>query len=138
MVASYRSYGDEPSTVALNEAIRSLGKNLLLPVLNPDLSLSFAPWNGDPRELKVNGNFEEPIGAHFAGEIDLLIVPALAIDKSGNRLGQGGGSYDRTLARFSGFSVALINASEFLESLPSEPHDQRVSAVLAGSKLMRF
>jgi len=114
------------------------GKALLLPVLKPDHSLIFSLWDGETASLKLNGKVEEPIGGEFSGEIDLMILPALAIDAKGNRLGQGGGSYDRALANFSGFSIAIIYESELVETLPTEATDRKVSAALTPSKLVRF
>ena len=137
-IASYRSYGDEPDTKELNKLIIAEGKALLLPVLKPDHSLAFSLWDGETASLKLNGKVEEPIGGEFSGGIDLMILPALAIDAKGNRLGQGGGSYDRALTNFSGFSIAIINEDELVEVLPTEITDRKVSAALTPSKLVRF
>ena len=80
----------------------------------------------------------QPIGEVFAGSLDVVILPALRVDRSGVRLGQGGGSYDRALANFSGFSIAIINEDELVETLPTKPTDKRVSAALTPTKLIRF
>ena len=63
-------------------------------------------------------------------EIDLMIVPALAADMTGNRLGKGRGFYDRALANYSGKRIAVIFDSELIESVPSEPHDERVQIIV--------
>ena len=63
-------------------------------------------------------------------EIDLMIVPALAADMTGNRLGKGRGFYDRVLSNYSGKRIAVIFDSELIESVPTEPHDQRVEIVV--------
>ena len=62
---------------------------------------------------------------------DLVLVPALAVDQSGLRLGRGGGSYDRALARVGAQvpTVALLYDSELLDRVPGGPHDQRVRMV---------
>lgn len=138
VVASYRSFGDEPNTEKLNQLILQVGKKLLLPVRLSDNSLEFRNWDGNLGKLKRSGNVEEPIGERFLGSIDLMIVPALAIDSKGNRLGRGGGSYDRALRDFSGISLALINEAEFVAALPSESHDVPVKMVLTPSKLVRI
>ena len=138
VIASYRSYGDEPSTENLNQLILSAGKQLLLPRLLSDNRLEFCSWDGDLRKLQLNGKVEEPLSARFEGMIDLIIVPALAIDKAGNRLGQGGGSYDRALHEFKVFSIALVNEDEVIDALPSEGHDQKVNAALTPTSLIRF
>jgi 5-formyltetrahydrofolate cyclo-ligase len=59
------------------------------------------------------------------------VVPALAVDRTGLRMGRGGGSYDRVLARADrAYSVALLHDGELLEKVPAEPHDRRVRAVI--------
>ena len=58
-------------------------------------------------------------------------MPALAVSRSGMRLGRGGGSYDRALARAeSAFTVALLHDGELLDEVPAEPHDRPVDAVI--------
>lgn len=138
VITSYRSFGDEPNTEELNQLILESGKKLLLPVRLSDKSLEFRNWDGALEKLRRSGNVEEPIGEKFLGAIDLMIVPALAIDSKGTRLGQGGGSYDRALRDFPGISLAIINEVEFLDSLPSEIHDVPVKMVLTPSKLLRI
>ena len=70
---------------------------------------------------------QEPTGkAVELASIELMLVPALAVDEIGKRLGKGKGFYDRILASFSGLSVAVVFDSEVLGTVPSEPHDQRV------------
>jgi 5-formyltetrahydrofolate cyclo-ligase len=63
----------------------------------------------------------------------VVLVPALAVDARGNRLGRGGGSYDRALARVGGQvpTIALLYDAELLAHVPAEPHDQRVRAAVA-------
>jgi len=62
---------------------------------------------------------------------DLVIVPALAVDRRGVRLGRGGGSYDRALARVGPQvpTIALLYGPELLDEVPAAPHDQRVRLV---------
>lgn len=138
VIASYLSFGDEPKTDELNQEILSLGKRLVLPVLLADQSLEFRAWDGSTSNLARKGKLSEPIGSKFIEPIDLMIVPALAVDKRGYRLGRGGGSYDRALLKHQVFSIALVNNDELLESLPTEVHDEKVSAVLAGNRFIRF
>ena len=130
VIASYFSYGTEPDTRELNSSIIAAGKILLLPKLLSDNSLVFIKWDGKNESLIRNGKVAEPEGELFTGEIDLMILPALAIDKSGNRLGQGGGSYDRITSLLVKFKVAAINEAELVESIPNETHDLKVDAVL--------
>ena len=64
---------------------------------------------------------------------DAVLVPALAVDRAGNRLGRGGGSYDRALARVGPMVplIALIYDAELLDRVPAEPHDVRVRAAVS-------
>ena len=141
VVASYFSYGNEPSTERLNLDLLKQGKNLLLPRLLPDRNLEWIPWNGDENSLSrpIQSGYREPVGNKFNGTIELFIVPSLAIDRQGHRLGQGGGSYDRALKEQQSWKVALIFDDELLDSdIPVEPHDQSVNAAVTPTRIARF
>jgi 5-formyltetrahydrofolate cyclo-ligase len=74
----------------------------------------------------------EPVrGTGTVSRADVVLVPALAVDASGNRLGRGGGSYDRVLARVRGQvpTIGLLYDGELIPSVPAEPHDRTVRAV---------
>lgn len=125
-IASFQSYGDEPDTFELHEILKSEGKKILLPRMNPDKSLT---WLHEGHE----------VDSALLHSVDLVIVPALAIDARGVRLGQGGGSFDRALALLSGWKVALIdNVCLSAENLPEEDHDIRVDAVATELGVTRF
>ena len=138
VVASYFSYGNELDTKEINSAILEAGKILLLPKLLADSSLVFVKWDGSSDSLMENGKIFEPKGDAYSEVIDLMILPALAVDKSGKRLGQGGGSYDRTKSMNVKFRLAAINESELLEKIPSESHDLPVDAVITPSGLINL
>jgi len=138
VVASYFSYGTEPDTKDLNLSIIAAGKVLLLPKIRSDNSLVFIKWDGENESLDRDGKVAEPKGEPFTGVIDLMILPALAVDKSGNRLGQGGGSYDRITSLLVKFKVAAINESELVESIPYEAHDLKVDTVLTPEGLLNL
>lgn len=129
VIASYISYGDEPNTTELNQAILDAGKKLLLPRMvekDGEVGLEWVAWNGDPQNLKAQGRILEPIGPALIdhNEIDVVIVPALQVDGNGYRLGQGGGFYDRALAHLNAWSIALIFPEEISDQgLPRESHD---------------
>jgi 5-formyltetrahydrofolate cyclo-ligase len=109
--------------------------DLLLPVLLPDLDLDWARYDGTLRP--AGRGLAEPAGARRGPAAvrgaALLVVPALAVDRRGVRLGRGGGSYDRALSRVSprAFVVALLHDGELLDGdLPAAPHDRPVTAVI--------
>jgi 5-formyltetrahydrofolate cyclo-ligase len=68
----------------------------------------------------------------------LVLVPALAVDHRGNRLGKGRGFYDRFLAGFSGPCYAVVFDEELLEDVPVDSHDRRVSGVVTPSRTFDF
>ena len=141
IVASYVSYGFEPQTLDINSALIREGKILLLPRTLQDKDIEWVAWDGREESLVRKGKVLEPIGSAFAdlSSIGTVIVPALNIDREGNRMGQGGGSYDRALARLNAWKVGLVGAAELTpEILPVESHDQKVDAAATPELLLRF
>ena len=134
-VAAYVSVGSEPSTRALIFTLWKRGSYVLLPLLEPGGDLDWASYEGPdslvtgPRGLLQPG--EPPRGRTAIASADLVIVPALAVDRRGNRLGRGGGSYDRALARVGPAvpTIALLYDDELLDEVPAAPHDRPVRAV---------
>jgi 5-formyltetrahydrofolate cyclo-ligase len=130
VIASYYSYGTEPDTHALNEAIIASGKTLLLPRIKED-TLEWVQWDGSAATLSTQGNFQEPTGPNFLEleKIDLVLVPALAIDPDGYRLGQGGGYYDRALPLLRAWKHGVVYSYERMEhDLPREALDVAVDS----------
>jgi 5-formyltetrahydrofolate cyclo-ligase len=144
VIASYISYGDEPNTFELNKAIIAAGKKLLLPRIiegNGEPRLEWVPWDGDSQSLTERGRILEPIGPAETDQkqIDVVIVPALRVDRDGYRLGQGGGFYDRALAQISAWTIALIYPEEISgQSLPRESHDIPVNAYATYDMVVRL
>jgi 5-formyltetrahydrofolate cyclo-ligase len=140
IIASYVSYGSEPSTVELNRALIKSGITLLLPRVNKD-QIDWIYWDGDENKLVENKKILEPVGEVVSNlpAIDVVIVPALRIDRDGYRLGQGGGYYDRTLPLMSGWKIALVHSGEVTsEILPRESHDIAVDAAATPDLIVRF
>jgi 5-formyltetrahydrofolate cyclo-ligase len=134
-IAAYYSVGTEPDTHGLVFALWKRGSYVVLPVLLPDGDLDWASYEGPdslapgPRGLLQPA---EPVrGAGTVARADVVLVPALAVDVRGRRLGRGGGSYDRALARVGPQvpTIALLYDPELLPSVPAEAHDQAVRAV---------
>jgi 5-formyltetrahydrofolate cyclo-ligase len=147
-VAAYVSGPAEPSTALLIDALAGRGVRVLLPVLRPDLDLDWAAYTGPealaPSPVDGRSGLLEPVGERLGvdavSEAALLLVPALAVDGAGARLGQGGGSYDRALVRvFAGTPVAaLLYEGELLDRVPAEPHDRPVTLAVLPSGVVRF
>jgi 5-formyltetrahydrofolate cyclo-ligase len=134
-VAAYVSVGSEPDTRALIFALWKRGSYVLLPVLRADADLDWASYEGPDSLAAGPRGLLEPVeprrGVTAITSADLVIVPALAVDQAGARLGRGGGSYDRALARVgrSILTLALLYDGELLDRVPAGPHDQPVRAV---------
>jgi 5-formyltetrahydrofolate cyclo-ligase len=139
-IASYLSYDFEPSTVEINEAFLRDGKTLVLPRINGN-HLEWVTWNGDPNQLIAKKKIMEPQGEALKdlSQISAVIVPALRIDQSGYRLGQGGGYYDRALPHLTAWRIGLVYAGELnSEELPHEAHDIPLDAAASPSIVVRF
>ncbi|GAA0385551.1 5-formyltetrahydrofolate cyclo-ligase [Acrocarpospora corrugata] len=133
LVAGYWSIGTEPSTHGLVFALWKHGATVILPVLRPDSDLDWAVYDGPDSVAPGPFGIMEPVdtrrGVDTIRTAALVIVPALAVDRStGMRLGRGGGSYDRALARVGPNvpTVALLHEGELINGVPSEPHDRPV------------
>jgi 5-formyltetrahydrofolate cyclo-ligase len=139
-IATYISYDFEPDTKDLNQALIESGKMVFLPRLLPNNDLEWVKWDGTQESLSLNGKVFEPIGPAISNiELEVIIVPALHVDRDGNRLGQGGGSYDRALARSNAWKIALLHRGEITnEPLPIEPHDQKLNAAATPEIMVRF
>ena len=135
-VAAYYSVGAEPDTRGLVYALWKRGTYVLLPRLQPDGDLDWASYEGPdsliPGPHGLQEPREKPRGPDAIARADVVLVPALAVDHAGNRLGRGGGSYDRALARVGPLIpvIALLYDAELLRDLPTEPHDAPVRAVV--------
>ena len=134
-IAAYYSVGTEPDTRGLIFALWKRGSYVVLPVLLPDGDLDWASYEGPeslaPGPRGVLQPVEPVRGTGTVARADVVLVPALAVDVRGRRLGRGGGSYDRALARVGPQvpTIALLYDSELLPSVPAEEHDQSVRAV---------
>lgn len=125
-VAIYRSLPVEPPTEALAEMLHSRGLTVIVPETLPDLDLD---WH----ELAPDGTEGPALGLTGIAAAHVILTPGLAVDHAGTRLGQGGGCYDRALARrrADAVIVAIVNDREYaVWPLPRDPHDVPVNAVI--------
>lgn len=138
-MTAYVPVGSEPGGADLPEVLRAAlpaDAELLLPVLLADLDLDWATYTGPDALIAAGRGIREPVGARLGvtavAHAELVVVPALAVDRHGRRLGRGGGSYDRALARVPEAAVTVVplHDGELVEALPAEPHDRRVRAVV--------
>lgn len=150
-VAAYVSVGSEPGTPALLDALRARDVRVLLPALLPDNDLDWGPYTGEESLAPVRHGGRmtllEPSGERLGPDAvtgaDVVLLPGLAVDARGMRLGRGGGSYDRVLGRLGRAGahpalVVLLYDTEVLDRVPAEPHDRPVHAVVTPSGVRRF
>ncbi|MED5813764.1 5-formyltetrahydrofolate cyclo-ligase [Mycolicibacterium sp. 050232] len=142
-VCAYVPVGSEPGSQALLDTLLELGVRVLLPVARND---------GDGRGMPMQWGEYVPgalVAAEFglrepappwlpAGRIadaEMIFVPALAVDRHGNRLGRGAGFYDRSLIYASPHArlVAVVRDDELVDALPADPHDVRMTHALTPS-----
>ncbi|MEU7134688.1 5-formyltetrahydrofolate cyclo-ligase [Streptomyces sp. NPDC046261] len=146
-VAAYVSVGGEPGTRALLDALRARGVRVLLPVLLPDNDLDWGLYRGADHLVRATKGLLEPDGERLGPDAvtraDAVLLPGLAVDGRGLRLGRGGGSYDRVLARLDRAGadparVVLLYDDEVVARVPEEPHDHPVHAVVTPGGVRRF
>jgi 5-formyltetrahydrofolate cyclo-ligase len=150
-VAAYVSVGAEPGTLALLDALHARGARVLLPALLPDNDLDWGAYDGKGSLARVQHGGKmalfEPSGGRLGPDAvtgaDVVLLPGLAVDARGMRLGRGGGSYDRVLARLERADVhpvlvVLLYDSEVIGRVPEEGHDRPVHAVVTPSGVRRF
>ncbi|MGI9157210.1 MAG: 5-formyltetrahydrofolate cyclo-ligase [Marmoricola sp.] len=143
-VAAYVSVGREPGTGPLLDALVAAGKRVVLPLLLPDDDLDWALYEGPEALAPAGRGLLEPLGPALGREAvataDAVLVPGLAVDRAGMRMGRGGGSYDRALGRVpvGTFTCVVLNDAEVLHVVPAAGHDRRVTAVATEAGLLRF
>jgi 5-formyltetrahydrofolate cyclo-ligase len=143
-VAAYVSVSSEPGTGPLLDGLSASGKRVILPLLRPDNDLDWAAYDG-PADLHSAGRgllepAGRPLGPEAIATADVVLVPGLAVGRDGTRLGRGGGSYDRALARVpvGTFVCVLLNSEELLDVVPRDEHDRAVTAAVTEHGVVRF
>ena len=132
-ICAYVPVGGEPGGPTLVSALVDAGHEVLLPVV-PRVrgALEWARFDGSFARgpLGLREPTGERLGVEAIGTAALVLVPGLAVDRRGIRLGRGAGYYDRSLPFARAPLVMLLNDDELVERLPAEPHDHPVTAAL--------
>jgi 5-formyltetrahydrofolate cyclo-ligase len=144
-VAAYAGVAEEPPTRPLLDALVAAGAHVLLPVVRSDDTgtLDWAPYEGWANLATGRWGLLQPTsppsGSEAVDAADLVVVPALAIDRAGHRLGRGRGFYDRALANVDrARRVAVVYADEIIDAVPHEPHDEPVGWALTPEGLAKL
>lgn len=136
-VCAYVPVGTEPGSRDVLDELRATGVQVLLPVVTGAAPLDWAAYDGElrpgPHKLLEPAGLR--LGPAAIRTAELIIVPALAVDRTGVRLGRGAGHYDRSLvhAAEGAARIGVVRDQEFLPELPADRHDVRMTAVLTPS-----
>jgi 5-formyltetrahydrofolate cyclo-ligase len=143
-VAAYRSMPGEPGTVGLLDGLVGRGTEVLVPVSRDDGTLAWVVHDPAAPTRRSRLGVDEPTGPardDVLGDVDVVVLPALAVDHRGRRLGRGAGYYDRALEALAGprrpLLVAVVHADELLPEVPHEPHDVPVDVVVTENGVFR-
>lgn len=134
-ILCYHSLPDEISTLSFIEKWHK-EKSFYLPRVNGDI-LEILQYS--PSTLTEGAfNIKEPTGNTIANifDMDIAIVPAVAYDKMGNRLGRGKGYYDKLLHNFNKTKIGIIYNCQLIPSLPSEKYDIPVDIVISEKQII--
>lgn len=136
-ILMYHSLPDELSTHEFLDKWKSR-KKFFLPRVN-GVNLDILPYDESRLELGAF-HIEEPVGEDTVNpeEIELVVVPAVAYDRKGNRLGRGKGFYDRLLAETRATKIGVAYEFQMLDEIPAEPHDVRMDMVITQSGTFIF
>ncbi len=147
IIASYIDVEQEFPTTIVNEAIVAHGQELMLPVITnyQAAEMRFTAWKFRTKFEINRYAIPEPIGTIQRLQLiepDLILLPLLGFDLKGNRIGMGGGYYDRYLSKFTGNNtprlIGLAFNNQQVESIPSEKFDIPIDCILTESGLQYF
>jgi len=140
-VACFLSMGTEPGTGPLITTLLRRGVEVVVPVGAEGRRLDWVVFDPAAPLRRSGIGVPEPEGPRLGQEgllaAGFVIVPAIAIDHLGHRLGRGGGYYDRALAGVTAPVCAIVHASELVETVPHEPHDVPVQMAVTETGLFR-
>ena len=142
-VAAFLSQDGEPGTAPLIDALGAAGIEVLIPILRDDFDLDwgrFEPGHQERGRFRLLVPTTPPLGEDAVAGAEVVICPGVAVDREGNRLGRGGGSYDRALSRCSErvLRVQLVYDDEVVDAVPAEPHDQQVDVIVTPTSTHRL
>lgn len=135
LVAGFLPTPQEPDVLAYLTLLRRDGVRVVVPRTLPGRAMEWVDWSPDSPLAEDRHGLQAPTGPGdptVAGSLRIMLVPALAIDRAGHRLGQGGGYYDRALQRLPRWPegplrIGVVHPEGLLdESVPHAPHDEPV------------
>lgn len=143
-VSCFLSSPTEPGTRSFINAAIEQGLRVLLPVMREDGLLDWTVASPGGKEVQSALGVPEAVGELLGpiavNDVDLMIVPAAAVDKGGMRMGWGRGFFDKTLGSMARRppAYAVIYDSELVDSVPQDVHDQPVTGVVTPTRTVRL
>ncbi len=148
-IAAYLAFNGEMDPAPVLAQAWDMGKNCYLPVLTPDKNLKFALYNeGDPlvdNHYGIPEPYADTDRTIQAEDLDLVIVPLVGFDVDGNRLGMGGGYYDRTFAftkksdaEHLPFLIGIAYEFQNMSQIDKEPWDVPLNMIVTEIQTRRF
>lgn len=139
IVGAYHALPEEADPARLLARLMQMGCHIAFPrIAGRGLALDYHRVPDGAAMMPGAHGIQEPLAHWPRVTPDLLLVPLLAFDARGHRLGYGGGFYDRTLALLKIPAIGIAHAAQELSSLPVEAHDMALDAVLTERGLRRF
>ena len=142
-ISCYLSAHSEPDTRPFINWATAEGIRILFPISREDGLLDWTVGDGDEEFTGISGVPEAAgslLGPIAINDVDLIIVPAAAVDGSGLRMGWGRGYFDKTLGSMEKCPpvYAVVFDSEYLEEVPREVHDQPVNGIVTPTRILAF
>ncbi len=136
-IGAYHSFGSETRTDAIIREATMLGKKVSLPRVEGP-RISFYGFSSEKNLVKSKLGIMEPLPHGKTKQLDLVLVPGIAFDRCGHRLGYGKGYYDRYLSESHTFSIGLAYSFQVIDRIPRLRHDKRLDALATENGLVTF
>ncbi len=141
-IACYVSIKNEVDTrIVIQKAIGS-GKQVGVPVTREDGDMDFQAILGLSELRPVHYGLREPVPDSqkvlLPHTIDVILIPGIAFDRFGHRIGSGGGYYDRFLARTEAVRIGLSYSFQIIDRVPAEPHDVKMDLIITENEIIRI
>ncbi len=136
-ILSFMNFGSEIEIEILNNMIIESQRELFLPRIEKDGELSIVKF--DFKFKRGQFGIREPIGEEYLGALDLIIVPGLAFDREGNRIGYGKGYYDRLFSKYLNVKkIAPIFEFQLFSEIPTEIHDVKIDIIITKNEVLKL
>lgn len=136
-IMSFMNFGSELEIELFNKRVIFDGKELYLPKVEKDGTLSVVRYSGD---FSIGAfGIREPLGGRYQGDLDLIITPGLVFDRVGNRIGYGKGYYDKLFSKYNRvLKIAPIFEIQLFDKIPCEEHDIKIDMIITKNDILKI